>query len=182
MGDIVNNDSEIFVNNIEMRPGKAKQELLGFDTTLTTPPILFRDECGDPKIDVEKFDFDDRQRNLHCINDRSERIPEEVRQMSTEELLRKLADSIKISINMQNAYGRFFVPFYSPKHNTVQLLVPLYLTDTVKLDNPTAAIILGQEGSYYVPETILPLDEALKNALVLNRYQNNLWLRRDDAA
>ena len=180
MGSVVQKDDGVYINNVVIRPGKAAQDELGFHTDKTSPVILYRNECGDPKIEEENFDFDDRERNKHCISDRAERLPASAQSMSTEELLRKLTDSIKMAINLQNAYGGFLIPFYNPKLDDIQLLAPLYLNERIKLDNPSAAIVLGKKGKFYVPETLLSLEDALTNALVLNRYQSNIWLHRPE--
>ncbi len=178
VGEVVHKDDDVFVNNLTIRPGKAKLEAMNFSVDEMEPPMVYREKFVDLRLDLDRFDFDDRDRNLHCIDDRKERISEKAEGMSTRELTRRLADSIEIAINMENAYGDFIVPFFYIEDNEIQLFAPLYLSDAVKLDQPDAAIIIGEENGYYVPKTILGLKEAYKNAIVLNRCRDNIWLGR----
>lgn len=178
IGDVVCKDDDIFVNDLAIRPGKAKLDLLGFNISEMEPPMVYREKFVDLRFDFDRFDFDDRDRNMHCISDRKYRISDEADSMSTRELTRKLAESIKLAISMENAYGDFIVPFFYLEENEIQLFVPFYLSDAVRLDKPDAAIIIGEENGYYVPKTILSLKDAYKNAIVLNRCRDNIWLGR----
>ena len=69
---------------------------------------------------------------------------------------------------------KFIVPQYRPETDTVQFLMPLYLSERFER-TPDVALVIKLEQGFYVPETILPLDWAYQNSRVIAK-PDETWL------
>lgn len=67
---------------------------------------------------------------------------------------------------------RAAVPFWYPTHDTVQLLLPLSLSDPSRVD---LALVVSRQGEYYRGHTVLTMAMAYSNARLLARPDSD-WL------
>lgn len=97
---------------------------------------------------------------------------------SSDELARKLDDTITFAVAIAQRNYKFIVPMYRPQTGKIQLLMPIYLKGT-NSSKPDFVLILtpDKENEYYTPETILPLDAVYQNARLIAK-PDDTWLYR----
>lgn len=120
----------------------------------------------------------------HILNDRIERFPEEYRhlyQTNPDEVARKLNDAIRFGVKMAKRNDHFVLPMYRPQENCVQMLMPIYM-NRIAGGSPDFALVLSLDckNKYYLPETILTLEDAYQDARLIS-ILDGMWLTPKNA-
>jgi hypothetical protein len=111
----------------------------------------------------------------HIVKERINRLPDEFRNKSTREVATSIKNAIKYAKAMAELNYKFIVPQCRPETpDTIQFLMPLYLSERFER-TPDVALVIKLEQGFYVPETILPLDWAYQNSRVIAK-PDETWL------
>lgn len=175
---------EMYVNP---RRVKSKQELwfLGFERGVCPlPPRFFSDNSSEEAHYQKDWDISEDFDAYSHIFDRMERFPEEYRllyQTNPDEVARKLNDAIQFGVKMAKRNDHFVLPMYNPKDNEVQMLMPIYM-NRISGGSPDFALVLSldKENKYYLPKTILKLEDAYQDARLIS-VLDGMWLTPKNA-
>lgn len=178
-GEYKNEDGEMRICNPKRSKGENERRKLKFKKdTLPKQPQFF-DDINEVVFQTEWKIDDDFDTFTHIIEERRERFPIEYKNFSTDELARKLDDAIEFAVALAQRNYKFIVPMYRPQIDSIQLLMPIYLSGTYN-EQPDFALVLTpeKESEMYCPETILPLDAVYQNARLIAK-PDELWLNPD---
>lgn len=185
IADMVQSKSGTEIQRVRLAGSKTNLELLGFskEQIEDIPKRIFKrnDEVMEFKGTISDIDIGDRDRMRHVIEERNFRLGTNAEGMSNRELTRRVTDSLKIGLRMNEIYSGFIVPSYNIKSNKMQYMFPLYLSDNIKLHEPDAAMIVGKirKQQYYTIETVIYIHDAYMDAMTVNPYIGSVWLRRN---
>lgn len=126
--------------------------------------------------DPTKLIFDPRKKltvNIeHIINDNKSRFPEPFSSMPDYQLNLLIEGSIKTAQERLRRNYKIAVPQYFITTGTIQLLIPLCLSNPYTAD---LALVVEDYGTIYRASTCLTLDQAINNARLLARPDRD-WL------
>ena len=176
----MNNGKEMLLNPKRV---KSERELsfIGFERgACPNPPSFFKhkEEAHYQKDWEIAYNYDTYE---HIIQERQYRFAEEYRQLSSEELAGKLDEAIRFGVEMAKRNDHFVLPMYRPQKQQVQMLMPIYL-NRLAGGNPDFALVLSldKENRYYLPETILSLEDAYQDARLIS-ILDGMWLTPKNA-
>lgn len=108
----------------------------------------------------------------HIIQDNKSRFPVPYNTLPDYNLLMYLDGCVKSSIEKVRRNYKTAIPQYFLTTGTIQLLIPLYLSDS---NDANLALVVEDYGSMYRASTCLTLDMAINNARLLARPDRD-WL------
>lgn len=175
---------EIFVNPQRVT-SKEKLRFLGFDRgAYPQPPRFFSENASEEAHYQKDWDVSEDFEAYNHIFNRLERFPEEYRylyQTNPDEVARRLNDAILFGVKMAKRNDHFVLPMYNPKDNEVQMLMPIYMNG-ISGGSPDFALVLSldKENKYYLPKTILKLEDAYQDARLIS-VLDGMWLTPKNA-
>lgn len=107
----------------------------------------------------------------HIIEDNIERFPQNFKNLSSDEILRRLRGAVELVKKMVRSNYKIAVPQFF--NGRIQLLLPLHLTDINA--NPDLVLAVSRENSVYIAKTCLSLRMAYQNARLIVKPQSS-WL------
>ena len=102
----------------------------------------------------------------HIIEERRQRIPEDLHNLSKEELATRIRTCIEVGVRQQHAYGEFIKPNYSASTRNISWLIPANLHDPEKFAEPEVAILFSKSEYFYKVRTILVYDDQLQDRII----------------
>ena len=102
----------------------------------------------------------------HIIEERRQRIPEDLRNLPKEELATRIRTCIEVGIRQQNTDGDFIKPNYSASTRNISWLIPTNLHDPERFTEPEVAILFSKSEYFYKVRTILVYDDQLKDRII----------------
>lgn len=141
--------------------------------------VSFIDSVNDVIFDrtatLLDFDFSDNHRLTHTLMERSNRLlSSKVRQPN--EMLSIIKTSIEHALKISKCDYNHILPQYNIRNNKLQFLIPVY-TDLDFNELPSGALVVERVGNYWSLLTLLGLEEAYKNARLVNRI-GDVWLTK----
>lgn len=145
----------------------------------TPQPVNFFDRKSDLILmaSIEEFDLEDEQRLVHILEERLYRFPEWAKQYGVLFLYSQLKSSLVFSLRMCKRDYRFASAMYNLRRNKIQFLLPYYLKSDF-LCKPELAMIVDRDKGYYLIKTVIPIEEAYGNSLVLSNVAD--WLQTNN--
>lgn len=156
--------------------GNLAQLKAGFSKEDNPAPAEFFQDVRDVVFQTGWTVDEDFDTYRHIIEQRIYRFPKEYQERPTDELARKLKDAIDFAITLTKRNYKFVVPMYRPQIDSIQLLMPIYLSGSFK-SAPDFALVLTPNPRHeiYEPETILPLHAVYQNARLIAK-PDETWL------
>lgn len=156
--------------------GSLAQLRAGFSKDDNPAPAEFFQDVRDVVFQTSWTVDEDFDSYRHIIEQRIYRFPKEYQGRSTDELARKLKDAIDFAVTLTKRNYKFVVPMYRPQIDSIQLLMPIYLSGSFK-GAPDFALVLTPNARHeiYEPETILPLHAVYQNARLIAK-PDETWL------
>lgn len=111
----------------------------------------------------------------HIIKKNRPRFPKEYQEKNSAQVASDLSKAIDLAKRMAKRNFKYIAPMYRPQTNRIQLLMPIYLNGSYK-QSPDFALVLTPEKGIYVPETILLIKDAYKDARLI-AMPDEAWLR-----
>lgn len=147
----------------------------GFQDNANPEPATFFEDVNEV-IFQSNWKIDDNFDHLfHIIEDNRSRFPKEFQRKSPAQVAGDLSKAIDLAKRMAKRNFKYIAPMYRPQMNRIQLLMPIYLNGSYK-QAPDFALVLTPEKGIYVPETILLIKDAYKNARLI-AMPDEAWLR-----
>lgn len=145
----------------------------------TLTPVNFFDKKSDLILmaSIEEFDLEDEQRLFHILEERIYRFPEWARQQGVLFLYSQLKTSLEFALRMCRRDYKYASAMYNLRRNKIQFLLPYYLKADF-LHPPELAMIVDRDKGYYFIKTIIPIEEAYGNSLVLSNVTG--WLQTNN--
>lgn len=171
-------DGDLRIRNPYRAKSQSELRKIGFGKDLPVPPCFFTDV--NEVVFQRHWEIDrDFDSFTHIIEERQSRFPDEYRRLDTDMLARRLDNAIDFAVALCQRNYKFMVPMYRPQTNSIQLLMPIYLSGAYSR-HPDFALVLtpDRESELYLPETILPLDAAYQNARLIAK-PDEAWLDPD---
>lgn len=139
-------------------------------------PVNFFDKKSDLILmaSIEEFDLEDEQRLFHILEERLYRFPEWARQHGVLFLYSQLKSSLDFALRMCKRDYKYASAMYNLRRNKIQFLLPYYLSADF-LHPPELAMIIDRDKDYYLIKTVIPIEEAYGNSLVLSNVAG--WLQ-----
>jgi len=111
----------------------------------------------------------------HIVRDNIDRIPQKYQELYTESQLYMLFQSaVNFAARLAERNYKLIVPQYWPKTNSIQFLMPIYLSGEFA-GRPDFALVLEKRPTCYQGTTILTLDMAYQNARLVAK-PDDFWL------
>ena len=104
----------------------------------------------------------------HCIVERRDRFPEEIRNYSDDLLYSELIKSVETGINLSKYDSSYVKPFYSIKHNKIHFVIPFHSGNTLR-GKPELGIVVAKfnnTGLWQIM-TVLDYNMVLRNTKIL---------------
>lgn len=147
----------------------------GFQDDANPEPATFFEDVNEV-IFQSNWKIDDNFDHLfHIIEDNRSRFPKEFQRKSPAQVAGDLSKAIDLAKRMAKRNFKYIAPMYRPQMNRIQLLMPIYLNGSYK-QAPDFALVLTPDKGIYVPETILLIKDAYKNARLI-AMPDEAWLR-----
>jgi len=129
---------------------------------------------ADKNIDM---DYDNL---LHIVEERNVRWPMEYQKYYEQGNFLKIANDLQNAIHNARIIAKrnykYVVPQYRPTKDTLQFLMPIYLSgDYESLADFALVLDYDDNAGYYVPRTLLNLDVAYNNARLIAKPEET-WL------
>lgn len=117
--------------------------------------------------DINEIDLEDTHHLKHILQERRDRLPENLRSLPSVQIYMYLKMSIEYAVKMSKLDYKFIVPSYSLTNNEVQFLIPFY--EEIGRSKPTCAIVISKKNTdKWALKTILLADAAYNNARLLS--------------
>ena len=168
---------EFFTSHRIITKGVRELRDLGFSGYEKPAIASFFTDANDVVFHPEwKIDIDvNFQKLYHAVEDHRSRYPKAFQGKNPDYVGRCLTNAISLSLVIARRDFRFIVPMYSTTHRQLQFLMPLYLGGQIKR-TPDLAVILTAENGFYVPETIIDMKRAYKDARLVTKPDES-WLK-----
>lgn len=183
IGDVVSIASRICVKNPKLvTQSRQEFEKNGFKREIKALPPRFFGEINDIIFHSEwDVDIENTDKTEHIIKDNISRFPKKYQDDEPFDLSLKLKYAIDHAKEVAQRNYKFIVPMYYPTRNRIQLLMPIYLDGKME-GQPDFALVITpinpkekDEKGYYVPETILGLEEVYQDARLIAK-PDETWL------
>lgn len=141
------------------------------DTNKELKPITFDTTTLSINID----DYDINYNSLeHCIEERRERFPESVQNISSMTLAQKLKQELDIGLNIHRCSGTYAKSIYKAKTRQTQWLLPLHINTNIG-ENPELVMVIAKRDSFYVVRTVLPYTDCISDWIRASNLYESLW-------
>lgn len=136
------------------------------------PPISFMEgEVFDATMDT--IDITPRAMS-HIIEERKNRFPENVRDLSDMALASKLHSALDIGLRLQHCDPSYIKPSYSGKTGEISWLFPLHINRDIT-EEPELVFVISKSEGFYEIKTILSYDDVVKDRLTAMSLYGRLW-------
>lgn len=144
------------------------------DVCKTIAPISMTD--GDMYLSgVTKDDFDISLGSLvHMIEERAERIPEELRNLPSDVLARKMMEAFEMGIKILERDSTFAKPSYSGKRGSISWHLPLHINSSIT-EEPEIVMVIAKGEYFYEGKTILPYDDCARDRFRAMSLYHGCW-------
>jgi hypothetical protein len=137
-------------------------------------PINFFDE-GEEMFVATLEDFDVNHRSLmHIIEDRRDRFPENVRNLSANTIATKINNALDLGLRMQKRDRNYAKPSYSSKNKTISWMLPLRINRELT-EEPELVLVIRKSKEFFEIKTIIPYDDDMKDKITALSLYNGLW-------
>lgn len=138
-------------------------------------PISFYDDNNIYLQGVTIEDLDISNSALdHIIQERRERMPEDVQKMSDEEIADKIHKSMEMGIEMLQKDITYARPTYSGRTKSLAWLFPFYVNRGIN-EEPEMVLLVAKNGDFLSVKTILPYDDCIKDRLTSMALYRKIW-------
>ena len=178
-GEITSKDIEA-IKNCTIETSDSALSKLGFSSTPQT--LVFFDNIDEIVYDSKiPIDLKNSEKLEHIIEENQNRFPEDFQSYIQKKQYYRVAVALRSATEGAEKIAtrnyKYIVPQWRPTTKKIQFLMPIFLgLDYSK--EPDFALVLGRDGNYYKPETILTLSMAYSNARLLCKPDNS-WLRTE---
>lgn len=137
-------------------------------------PINFFNK-GEELFEATKDDFDVNHKSLmHIIEERRERFPENVRNLSANTIATKINNALDLGLTMQKRDRNYAKPSYSTKSGTISWMMPLHINRELT-EEPELVLVIRRNKEFYEIKTIIPYDDEMKDRITALSLYNGLW-------
>lgn len=137
-------------------------------------PITFFNKDDLPfRASIDEFDITPRAL-MHIIDERKDRFPENVREMSEAAIATKINNALELGLKMQLRDSSFSKPSYSTLTGTISWMLPLHINREFT-EEPELVLVIRKAGAFYEIKTILPYDNETKDKLTDLSLYGRLW-------
>jgi len=169
------NGLEYYENPRMNRGGLLESMNCGFKKGSVPEPASFFEDVNEV-IFQSNWDIDANYDKLfHIIQDNRSRFPKEFQSREPSQIASDLEKAIKLATKMSKRNFKYIAPMYRPQKDCIQLLMPIYLSGSLKT-SPDFALVLTPVNGLYVPETILPIRNAYQDARLI-AMPDEAWLK-----
>lgn len=119
--------------------------------------------------DIGDVDLEDKSRFIHCLEERNERVSEEMQSMPFAQCCRDMKLAVMDAIKLNSLDYSYIKPFYNYTSNDIGFMLP-YWVNQDKSKKPTLAIVLIKLDGFWKVATILPMSSAYASVLLLSPY------------
>ena len=118
---------------------------------------------------IEAIDFTDKSRFVHCLEERGERVVDEMKAMSFSQCCKDLKNAVIDAVARNEIDSTYIKPFYEVSSDTIGYVIPYYVGQNTS-KKPKLAILLCKNDGFWKIMTILPMSVAYCNVLLLSPY------------
>lgn len=136
-------------------------------------PISFFDDDGTFSATINEFDINTKSLT-HIINERRDRLPEALQQMSDDLLAARIKNALELGLKLAERDKSFVKPNFSGKYRGIAWLMPLHLNSSFT-DDPELVLVVNKMGEFYEIKTILPYDDGVKDRITAMTLYSKLW-------
>ena len=137
-------------------------------------PISFFDDGEELFVaNIEDFDINHRSL-LHIIEERRERFPENVRNLSANTIAIKINNALEQGLKMQRRDRNYVKPMYSSKCRGVSWMLPLHINRELT-EEPELVLVIRKIWEFFEIKTIIPYDNEVKDRITAMSLYNGLW-------
>lgn len=137
-------------------------------------PISFFDN-GQRTFNPTIEDFDINIRSLyHIIEERRDRLPESVKEVSEAWLATKINNELEIGLKIQQRDPNYAKPCYSTKTGHISWMLPLRLNSELN-EEPELVLVIRKAKDFWEIKTILPYDDEIKDKQMCLSLYSHLW-------
>jgi len=150
---------------------------LGFNAEFNIAPISFFSSLSQVVFSgtIDDFDANNVYKLNHIIEERRDRLPESMREMSSIDISMRLTASINMALKIAMTDYKFIVPIYGVSARRIQFLIPVYSSFDGE-GPPECAIIIDKNAhGQWETKTVLDLEMAYSHARLITRPDQN-WL------
>lgn len=136
-------------------------------------PISFAD--GEKSFTVDIDDIDISLPSLrHIIEDRKDRFPEEMQNLSSAEITTKIKNELELALRVQKIDPTYIKPSYSGRTRGISWLIPFHFGENF-LSSPQAVLVAIKNENFYNIVTLLPYDNAVKDKITALALYGGTW-------
>ncbi len=169
------NGEEYYENPSMSKSGIYGRRQYGFRDEANPEPATFFEDVNEV-IFQSSWQIDANFDHLfHIIQDNRSRFPKEYQGQDPAQVAGDLEKAIELAKRMAKRNFKYIAPMYRPQKDSIQLLMPIYLSGSYK-QAPDFALVLTPENGIYLPETILPIEGAYQNARLI-AMPDEAWLK-----
>lgn len=136
-------------------------------------PVYFVDADQKFRPDISQFDIN-RHSLYHIIDERRERFPEDIRDMSDLTIATKLQSNLEMGLKMQQRDCSYAKPYYNAKTGAISWMMPLHINREFQ-EEPELVMVIRKAEDFYEICTILPYDDHIKDNLNSLSLYNKIW-------
>ena len=164
------------VNYPKVVASKSDLVNLGFSKSdiLTYPSRVSFYQSPDELIfsaTMDDFDFNDRGRLLHCIQDRRDRFPREFSDMADEALAQDMISAIRLAIRISKYDYTYIQPMYDIPRDRIVFVVPYFIGGDMHKENELGIVVAESKG-FWTATTVLFASDADYDARTLSPYRD----------
>lgn len=161
---IIDSKSDLVEENFKREQANKKIKPISFydDNNIYLQGVTIED------LDISNSALD------HIIQERRERMPEDVQKMSDEEIADKIHKSMEMGIEMLQKDITYARPTYSGRTKSLAWLFPFYVNRGINQE-PKMVLLVAKNGDFLSVKTILPYDDCIKDRLTSMALYRKIW-------
>lgn len=136
-------------------------------------PISFFDDEEYFSATIDDFDVNHRSL-LHIIEERRERFPENVRNLSSNTIATKINNALELGLKMQKRDRNYAKPTYSSKTKSISWMMPLHINRELT-EEPELVLVIRKNKEFYEIKTLIAYDDDMKDRITALSLYNGLW-------
>lgn len=137
------------------------------------PVTFFDEDFKDLNCTIDDFDINNNDLS-HIIDERRERFPEELMNVTPLVLAMKIRQSLELGLKLQARDKNFAKLTYSSQTGSISWLLPLYINDNFG-GEPELVMVITKKSTFYHIKTILPYDDEMKDKIHDLSIYSDLW-------
>lgn len=176
--NVMNNEKyqgDMMFTGMRIVSSKAEMTSLGFnkkDLSRSLERISFVNNISELVFtaDIDDFDLENYGRIKHCIEDRIDRFPEEIRGETADVIYTDICKAVEMAVILNKYDHNYIKPTYNRKTDCIEFIIPYHVNNNFQ-KRPELGLLISYINGYWQVVTVLEKDAVMKDIKLFSMYE-----------